>query len=76
MYDMYSSPIFYAGIYHSYKRRKLSTSTVQDIIDHRPFDLADFDIEDFDRDLPSHIFDIDGMYFNHCFGDCHSQEWA
>ncbi|GAB5586088.1 hypothetical protein Unana1_00988 [Umbelopsis nana] len=49
------------GIYHSYKRRKLSTSTVQDIIDHRPFDLADFDIQDFDRDLPSHIFDIDDL---------------
>lgn len=58
-----SSPNLYIDIYHSYKRRKLSADTLQEIIDNRAIDLEDFDIDDSDRTLPPHVFDIDGTYY-------------
>ncbi|KAH8552826.1 hypothetical protein BGW37DRAFT_465931 [Umbelopsis sp. PMI_123] len=67
-------------IYHSSKRRKLSADTYeeiyQDIIDGRPVDLEDFDIDDLSRKIPPRVYDIDSPYLNHHFGDFHSQEWA
>jgi len=70
-----SSSIFYVEIYHSYKRRKLSADTLQEIIDDRAIDLEDFDIDDSNRTLPPHIFDIDGTYINRYSDTFHSQAW-
>jgi hypothetical protein len=65
--------MFYADTHYPHERRKLSVSTVEDIIQDRPFDLEDFDIEDVDRGIPPQVFDIDGMCLNNRFEDCHSQ---
>lgn len=70
-----SSPIFYEKIYHSYKRRKLSADTLQQIIDDWPIDLEDFDVDDSISTLPSNIFDIDGTFIIRHSYHFHSQAW-
>ena len=44
--------------YHSYKRRKLSASSLLEMVDHINLDLDSFEIEDDDRTLPSYIYDV------------------
>jgi hypothetical protein len=67
--------MFYVEIYHSYKIRKLSADTQQEIIDDRAIDLEVFDIGNSNRTLPPHIFDIDGTYIIRDSDNFHSQAW-
>jgi hypothetical protein len=45
------------------------------IIDDRAIDLEDFDIDDSNRTLPPHIFDIDGRYIIRYYDTFHFQAW-
>jgi len=51
-------PAIFGHIYHSYKRRKLSATVLQEMVDHINLDLDDFDIDDHERTLPFYIFDL------------------
>ena len=51
-------PAIFEDLHHSFKRRKLSGSNLQEMVDHINIDLDDYDIEDYDRGLPAYIYDL------------------
>ena len=51
-------PAIFDNLHHSFKRRKLSASNFQEMVDNINIDLDDYDIEDDDRGLPAYIYDL------------------
>lgn len=51
-------PAIFGTLHHSFKRRKLSSSNFQEIVNNLNFDLDDYEIEDDDRGLPAYMYDL------------------